>query len=215
MCPWYSNGGGGLHGLKIADFLKLGAQAFRFGVKRRCRDAEFIEIAFGAKRDGLAVDLADHALPSRRVELGRFDQGDATFLGSCHDCKRQRMFAALLETSRGTQEVCFSQVWNGLDCNDAGLPLGQRARLVQDQRIDLFKALQRLGVADQNALTCCAADARHDGHGSGKAKRARTCDDQDRNSGDQSVGEGRLRSERPPADKRQDGDSDHSRHEPA
>ena len=78
------------------------------------------------------------------------------------------------------------------------LALGQRAGLVDDQRVDLLHALQRLGVLDQHAGLRAAADADHDRHRRGEAERAGAGDDQHRDGGDQRVGEARLRPEHRP-----------------
>ena len=58
--------------------------------------------------------------------------------------------------------------------------LGQRAGLVDDQRVDMGEALQRLGVLDQHAGLRAAAGRRHDRHRRRQAQRAGTGDDQHR-----------------------------------
>ena len=78
-----------------------------------------------------------------------------------------------------------------------GLAFGQRAGLVDDERVDLLEALQRLGVLDQHAGLRAAPDADHDRHRRGEPERAGAGDDQHRDGRDQGVGEARLR---PPDD---------------
>ena len=97
----------------------------------------------------------------------------------------------------------------------AGLPFGQRAGLVDHQRIDLLHALERLGILDQHARLRAAADADHDRHRCGKPERAGAGDDQHADRGDQAIGEARLRPEHRPGGEGEQRDGDHRRHEPA
>ena len=125
------------------------------------------------------------------------------------------MLAGLLDAGGQSQHVVLGKPAgrdNGYHFRPA---LGQRSGLVDHERVDLFHALQRLGILDQYASLCAPADAHHDGHRSGKAERARAGDDQHRDRGHQAVGEARLRTESRPGRKRGERDDDHSRHEPA
>ena len=54
----------------------------------------------------------------------------------------------------------------------------QRARLVDDERVDLLEALERFGVPDQHAGSGAATHADHDGHRRREPQRARARDDQ-------------------------------------
>ena len=73
------------------------------------------------------------------------------------------------------------------------LALGQRAGLVDDERVDLLHVLEGLGVLDQHAGLGAASDADHDRHRRRKPERARTGDDQHGDRRDEAVGEARLR----------------------
>ena len=77
--------------------------------------------------------------------------------------------------------------WHHRD--ERGLALGERAGLVDDQRVHLLHDLQRLGVLDQHAGLGAAADADHDRHRRGQAQGARAGDDQHRDRVDQGVGQ--------------------------
>jgi len=66
-----------------------------------------------------------------------------------------------------------------------GLPFGQCAGLVDHQRVDLFHALQRLGILDQDAGLRAASDADHDRHRRRQSQRAGASDDQDADGRDQ------------------------------
>ena len=81
----------------------------------------------------------------------------------------------------------------GTHGDHARLAFGQRAGLVDDQRVDFLEALQRLGVLDQHARGRALADADHDRHRRREAERAGAGDDEHRDRGDQRIGEGRRR----------------------
>ena len=101
------------------------------------------------------------------------------------------------------------------DGGDGRLAFGQRAGLVDHQRIDLLHALERFGVADQHAGLRAAPDADHDRHRRREPERAGAGDDQHRYRGDQAIGEARLRPETSPGREGDQGGRDHQRHEPA
>ena len=103
----------------------------------------------------------------------------------------------------------------GNDRDHARLALGQRAGLVDDQRVDLLHPLQRLGDLDQHAGRRALADADHDRHRRREAERAGAGDDQHGHRGDQGVGERGAGSPDRPGDERHERDRDHRRHEPA
>ena len=86
------------------------------------------------------------------------------------------------------------------------LPFGERAGLVDDQRVDLFQSLEGFGVLDQHAGLGAAAGADHDRHGRGQAQGAGAGDDQHGDGVDQGVGQARLRAEQEPRGKCQGGD---------
>ena len=105
---------------------------------------------------------------------------------------------------RERQQVVLGPVAGAVhDRDHARLALGQRAGLVDDQRIDLFQPLQRFGGADQDAGPRALADADHDRHRRRQAERAGAGNDQHRDGGDQGVGEGRGRTPDRPGGERQ------------
>ena len=95
-----------------------------------------------------------------------------------------------------------------------GLAFGERAGLVDDQRIDALHALERFGIADQHAGLRAAPDADHDRHRCRKPERAGAGDDQNADGRDQRISEARLRAERRPGRERDQRRRDHRRHEP-
>src|SRR5439155_17049614 len=77
---------------------------------------------------------------------------------------------------------------------------------VHDNDIDLFKLLQGLCIFDEYTCASAATDANHDRHGSGKAKCARTGDDEYSDRIQESVGKAGLGTEHGPADEGKSGD---------
>ena len=124
------------------------------------------------------------------------------------------MLAERLDRGGPAQKVVLA-ARDRLHRDDLGPALGQRAGLVDDQRVDGLEALQRLGVPDEHAEAGGAADADHDRHRRRQAERARAGDDQHSDRRDQPEGESRLRPERRPDDEGDDGDGDHQRNEPS
>ena len=61
------------------------------------------------------------------------------------------MLARLLEAGGQPEQLRFVLAGHGHDRDHPGLSLGERAGLVDDQRIDPLEDLERLGVLDQHA----------------------------------------------------------------
>ena len=164
---------------------------------------------------GASLDLADHALARRRVEFRGVGEREPLLRRSGDDGGGQRMLAASFEAGGEPQQCVRIEARRRADGGHARLAFGQRAGLVDDQRVDLLEPLQRLGVLDQHAGLRAAPDADHDRHGRGQPQGAGAGDDQHRHGGDQAEGEARLGTERRPGDEGERGDRDDGRHEPA
>ena len=109
------------------------------------------------------------------------------------DRRGQRMLAALLERRRpGAARRASVEPSAATIARARGLPFGQRAGLVDDQRVDLLEPLERLGVPDQHAAVGAAAGADHDRHRRRQAERAGAGDDQHRHGADQRMRQPRL-----------------------
>ena len=134
-------------------------------------------------------------------------------LRGINDRAGERMLARLLDARRKAQQFGLGDAF-GHDGDDFRLAFGERAGLVDHQRVDLLHALERLGVLDQHAGLRAAPDADHDRHRRRKAERARAGDDQHRDGRDQRIGEARLRAEDRPCREGDQRDRDHQRHEP-
>jgi hypothetical protein len=68
-----------------------------------------------------------------------------------HDRRRQRMFTVVFEARGDPKKFVVRDAADGPGRHEFRLALCQRARLVDHARVDLFEALQRLGVLDQDA----------------------------------------------------------------
>ena len=122
--------------------------------------------------------------------------------GQPGDRRGQRMLAGQFEAGGQPQQLGFVLARRRHDRDHPRLALGQRAGLVDDQRIDPLQDLERLGVLDQHAGGGAAAGADHDRHRRRQPQRARAGDDQHRDGVDQGVGQARLRAEASPRRRR-------------
>ena len=152
-----------------------------------------------AERDAPALDHADDALAGRRIEAAHRRERDACArLAAATMAAASGCSLAALDAGGEPQHLVLVEAWRRHDRDDLRLAFGQRAGLVDDERVDLLHALERLGILDQHAGLRAAADADHDRHRRGEAERAGAGDDQHAHGGDQRVGEARLRPEHRP-----------------
>src|SRR5664279_6510290 len=119
------------------------------------------------------------------------------------------MFACAFNTGRKTKHVFFVDSFRRYDGNNFWLTLSERSGLVNDERVDLLHALQRLGILDQDASLRATSDSNHDRHRGGQAKRARAGDDEDGHRGNEAVGVTWLGPERRPSGKGKERAEDH------
>ena len=122
------------------------------------------------------------------------------------------MLARPFQARRQPHQVGLILARGGEDRDEPGLPLRERARLVDHDRVHPLQGLQRLGVLDQDARQRPAAGADHDRHRRGQAQGTGAGDDQHGHGVDQGVGHPGLGAERGPGDEGDDGDRDHGRH---
>ena len=142
-------------------------------------------------------------LPTGESKSVTGDSGELALLRVRHDGHRQRVLARALDAGELLQHVLGREAGRRLDVNDLRPSLGQRAGLVDHQRVDLLHALQRLGVADQHAVLRAAADAHHDGHRRGQAQRTGAGDDEHRHGRDERIAERGRRAPDQPGDEGQ------------
>src|SRR5947209_18753087 len=108
------------------------------------------------------------------------------------------MFAALLKTGCDSQKLIFLQARSGYNFDQTRFAFGESAGFVHDNDIDLFKGLQGLRIFDEDTCASAATDANHDRHGSGKAKCARTGNDEYSDRINEGVGKAGLGTEHGP-----------------
>ncbi len=193
----------------------LAAQPLRLPFEGIGGDRQVMQESGVADVNTLALDHAQRPLAGRRIEAHHPRRGDAARLRGRNDRLRQRMLAGLLDAGREFQHRRLVLAVRRHDRGDRRLALGQRAGLVDHQRIDPLHSLQRRGVLDEHAGAGAASDADHDRHRRGEAQRAGAGNDQHADGGDQREGEARLRSPRRPGGESQQRREDHQRHEPA
>ena len=93
------------------------------------------------------LDLASHTPTGFRLEArGRLERQPAPF-GFLDDGGRQRMLTRTLQPRRETHDQILV-IGDRLDRADTRLTFRQRAGLVDDQRVDALKGLERVGVSD-------------------------------------------------------------------
>ena len=125
------------------------------------------------------------------------------------------MLAHAFETGREPEQFVFADPWRRPHRHNPGLAFGQRAGLVDDQRVDLLEPLERLRVLDEHARSRAPPDADHDRHRRREAERARAGDDQHRHRRDEAIGHARLGPPDRPGDEGGDGCRNDQGHEPA
>ena len=161
-------------------------------------------VALDASLDALsgdrreALDLGELRCSRLRRRAGSPRQGDAR-------CR-------LRARRRGAAPRHRSKPVRRLDAGQRRLALGQRAGLVDDERIDRGEALERRGIAHQHAGLRAAPGRHHDRDRRGEPERAGAGDDQHAHRRHQRVGELRRRSRTQPGD---EGDHRDQRSPPA
>ena len=169
-----------------------------------------------AQRDGVGRHFAGDALAGDRSESRPARPGAAPRSRAAATMAAASGCSLARSRRRGErQQIVLGPLARRHDRDDARPAFGQRAGLVDHERIDLLQALQRLGRADQHAGARALADADHDRHRRREAERAGAGDDQHRDRGDQRIGERRGRSPDRPGRECQQRDGDHRGHEPA
>jgi hypothetical protein len=180
----------------------------------RRTDATRVEKTGVADRKLVAIDRTHNSFSGGRIETRWLRQFELMLPCRANDRAREGMFAGPLKACRKPQKFVFAKARKGPNRHDLRLAFGESAGLVDDERVDLFHALQRLGILDEDAQLRAASDADHDRHGRREAERAGASDNQDRDGGDDSVGEARLRAKDRPGCEGGKGRDDHHGHEP-
>ena len=178
-------GGLAVHG-KEDGGRAVAAQALGFRSESGRVDVQFAEKSGIAEREPFAVDRADRRpfrlgeSKSRTGESSSLRSAAAATMAAARGCSLPR------STLAASCSTCVSsKSGRRHDRHDLRLAFGERAGLVDHERVDLFHALERFGVLDQHAGLRAAADADHDRHRRREAQRARAGDDQHAHCRDQ------------------------------
>ena len=181
--------------------------------KRWRQAAETLHESAAADCNPAAGDDALHALPGDRLEVLYGLQGDFAILSAFHNRLGQWMLACALEARDEAQRVGFRDARLDGEVDELRSPEGQRAGLVDDQRVDLAQLLHGFRVAEQNPVERALTHRHGNRDRRREADRARTGDDQHRDGVDHCIGKRRLGTEESPHERRDDRDHDHRFHE--
>src|SRR5690606_39696293 len=97
------------------------------------------------------------------------------------------MFATLVKASCETQYFFGIIITHRNSLLRSWAALRQGASFIDDQGIDFAEVLDRCCIAKQNTLRCPSTSCDHDGHGRSQTQCAGACNDEHRNSIDQSI----------------------------
>ncbi|MNV18331.1 hypothetical protein D3C71_1091530 [compost metagenome] len=144
------------------------------------RDTVFVHQRGIAKQQLPAIHHALHTHAGQGIEIVHAGQRHPARVCFGHDRGRQRMLAALVQAGRPLQDLIGSEGRHRLHVAERWPALGQRAGLVDHQRVDLAQCFDRLGIAEQHPVLRGATGGDHDRHRCGQPQCARAGDDQHR-----------------------------------
>ena len=193
----------------------MAAERFRLTREGREIDVLLRHDDVAADDELLPVHRARNTFADRTVEVLRFAKDKAPVLRSLDNCRGEWMLAGPFERRGELQQRFFVDTLNGLQRHHLRFALGQRAGLVDDERVYFFKTLKGPGILDQHAHPCAAADADHDRHWRCQPQRTGAGDNQHSDGRNQAMGETRLRPPDVPSREGDDGNADNDRDKPA
>ena len=155
-----------------------GARGVPIGGAGQRIEAVLLEQVRSADLDGAAVDGRLHPDRRRGREVACRRQIGLVVVGGCDDRLRQGMLAVRFGRGSQGQDVVLGLACGDLDGGDGGFALGQRARLVEEDDVDVAHRLQRQPVLDQDAAAGGAFGGDRDDQGNRQAQSVRAGDDQ-------------------------------------
>ncbi len=161
----------------------------------------------------VTVDNAGNSLPGNGLEVARLGKFQLLLCRSFEDGLAQRMLTGQFQTGGEAEKLGVIGQSIG-QADNLRLAFGERAGFIDDEGVDFFENLKRLGIFDQDAGASAAAHANHDRHRRGETQGARAGDDEDGDGVDQGVREPRLRAEERPGNERDGSDGDDDGDEP-
>src|SRR5439155_13217426 len=108
---------------------------------------------------GLAAETREDATPGGGTESGRRTGRDTAGSRISDDRGAQRVLRILLRRGRDTEQPFLGIAVKGRDLGDLGSAAGDGASLVEHDRVDRLRSLERLSVLDENPQLGAAARA--------------------------------------------------------
>ena len=172
----------------------------------RERDVQLRQKSGVARRTVCAADARTYAPAEHRLKIRGSGNGKRFSLRIGADGSGNGMLAARLECGRQRDELVRRDA-DGADADELRATLGERARLVHKDGVNISRRLERCARLDEDAVRRASARADHDCNGRCEAECAGAGDDED---GDRD-GEGELnaRAHHEPDAARQEGERDH------
>ncbi len=128
---------------------------------------------------GAPIGPGLHAAALQRLETCHPGQRQFLLPGREANAARDGVLGIAFDCSRQSESLFLGPVRDDSHPDDAEPALGQRARLVEDDGVDLARAFQREAVAHQNAILCALGRRNGDDQRDGQPQRVRARDDQD------------------------------------
>ena len=132
-----------------------------------------------SRADETALDLALGAAAGDDAGLGRRRDLQPALGGGFDDDFRERMVGPGLGRRAHSQDFVFVVIGRSEDFENLETARGQRARLIEDDRVDLRAAFEDRPAANEDSPARQASDRRHHGRRRGQDQSARAADDQD------------------------------------
>ena len=124
-------------------------------------------------------------MAGHRREALDLRQVDAVGRRARDDRLGERVLGVLLERRGEREDLALLVALEQHDVGHFRLAVRERAGLVEDDRRDLVRGLERVAALDEDAVLGALAGADHDRRRRGQAERARARDDDDRDAGEQ------------------------------
>ena len=91
-------------------------------------------------------DSAGNTTGSHRAKILDLFKNDVLFCGTPYNRSRKRMFAALFQRGGQPQQLLGRKPVVGQDIDELGFTLGERPRLIDDERGEFFQPFERLSI---------------------------------------------------------------------
>ena len=141
---------------------------------------KFFKKLFVPSGNSLALHVSNNALARQITKATSIDKRKSILLRGRNDRGPQRVLTSPLQTCDQPDQFDVSLSRQSGNRHNFRLALGERARLIDYQRVHFFQDFEGFGILDQNTGGSPASCAHHDGHGGRESQRTWTCNDQHR-----------------------------------